>query len=40
VGAGALVAFLVRAIAVDLRLRRSETAATREAANETRRRAA
>jgi nitric oxide reductase subunit B len=40
VGAGALVAFLVRAIVVDLRLRRSETAATREAAKETRRRAA
>ena len=40
IGAGALVAFLVRAIAVDLKLRRSEKTEVKVAANDTRRRAA
>ena len=40
VGAGALVAFLVRAIAVDLKLRRAEKTEVRAAANDTRQRAA
>ncbi len=40
VGAGALVAFLVRAIAIDLKLRRAEPASVKTSAEEARRRAA